>query len=103
MRRLPALQAHANLTSAVRLGAWWQVALGIITPVVLGWMMWDSLRQEFEQNYADYSTEFLLVMGWGVAIGVVVVGIVLSLFRWRGADDFVPADTETVGGEGRRS
>nr|WP_203453803.1 sodium-dependent transporter [Jiangella aurantiaca] len=103
LRRLQPLQAHANLTSAVRLGAWWQVALGIITPVVLGWMMWDSLRQEFEQNYGDYSTEFLLVVGWGLAIGVIVVGVVLSLFRWRGADDFVPAEIETVGGEGRRS
>lgn len=44
LRRLRPLQAHANLTSAIPLGDWWRLVLGIVTPVVLGVMMWDSLR-----------------------------------------------------------
>lgn len=98
LRLLPSLRAHANLTSTVRLGVWWQVALGVVTPVMLGWMLWDSLRQEFDENYAGYSDGFLLAVGWGVAIGAVVVGVLLSLFPWRGRDTFVPAELETVGG-----
>ncbi|OEV01711.1 sodium-dependent transporter [Streptomyces oceani] len=83
LRRLPDLQAHANETSAVRLGQWWLVCLGIITPLVLGWMMVDSLRAEFEENYEGYSTDFLVTYGWGVAGGALVVGILISLIPWR--------------------
>ncbi|SEF09654.1 sodium-dependent transporter [Jiangella alba] len=101
LRLLPSLRAHANLTSTVRLGGWWQVALGVVTPVMLGWMLWDSLRQEFDQNYAGYSDGFLLAVGWGVAIGAAVLGVLLSLFPWRGRDTFVPAELETVGGRER--
>lgn len=83
LRRLPELQEHVNLTSAVRLGKWWLVCLGIITPLVLGWMMVDSLRAEFDANYGDYATDFLVKYGWSVAIGALVVGIVISLIPWR--------------------
>jgi NSS family neurotransmitter:Na+ symporter len=82
LRRVPSLQADADATSAVRLGVWWRVCLGVVTPVVLGWMMVDSLRQEFEENYGGYSTSFLLYAGWAVAAGALVVGVVLSLVRW---------------------
>ncbi|TDC47552.1 sodium-dependent transporter [Jiangella ureilytica] len=99
LRRLAALRAHTNLTSVVHLGVWWQVALGVVTPVVLGWMMWDSLRQEFDENYGGYSTGFLLTLGWGVAVGTIVVGVVLSLIPWRDRDEFVPAELDIVGGK----
>lgn len=83
LRRLPALQEHADRVSAVPLGIWWRTALGGITPLVLGWMMWDSLRHEIEQRYADYPLGFLLVAGWGVAVGAIVLGVLLSLVPWR--------------------
>ncbi|MDV6014059.1 sodium-dependent transporter [Haloechinothrix sp. LS1_15] len=88
LRKLPALQHHADASSAVRLGWWWRLALGVITPIVLGWMMWDSLRTELAENYEGYPTWFLLVAGWGVAIGAIVVGVILSLLPWkRGGDN----------------
>ncbi|TLW90418.1 sodium-dependent transporter [Saccharomonospora piscinae] len=82
-RRLKPLAAHANATSAVQLGVLWRVTLGIVTPLVLGWMMWDSLQTELSENYEDYPSSFLLGAGWGVALGALVLGIVLSLLPWR--------------------
>ena len=89
LRRLATLQAHANLTSAVPVEAWWRVVLGVVTPVVLGWMMWDSLRAELAKNYGDYPTWFLLVAGWGVAAAVIVLGVLLALLPWRGVQEIV--------------
>ncbi len=83
LRRLPALQQNADATSSVPLRAWWRICLGIITPLVLTWMMIDSLTDEFDENYAGYETSFLIWSGWGVAAAALVVGVVLSLVRWR--------------------
>jgi neurotransmitter:Na+ symporter, NSS family len=92
LRRLPMFQKHANEVSSIRLGTWWKVVLGGITPVLLGFMMWDSLRTELTENYAGYSTGFLLSAGWGVAIGAFVFGIVVSLFPWKRADAIARED-----------
>jgi NSS family neurotransmitter:Na+ symporter len=90
LRALPALQAHANATSVVRLGNWWRMAVGGVTPVVLGWMMWESLRTELAENYEGYPTSFLLVAGWAVAIATMATGVILSVLpRARRGD---PAD-----------
>ncbi|ARQ70867.1 sodium-dependent transporter [Streptomyces marincola] len=83
LRRLPALQENADATSAIGLGVWWRICLGFITPIVLIWMMIDSLTGEFEENYGGYDTSFLLWAGWGVAVGALAVAVVLSLVRWR--------------------
>ncbi len=85
LRRLPMFDRHATTFSSIPLGLWWRVALGVITPLLLGFMMWDSLRTELAQNYEDYPTQFLLTAGWGVAIGAIVFGVIVSLFPWKRA------------------
>ncbi|CAM5634303.1 MULTISPECIES: sodium-dependent transporter [Streptomyces] len=95
LRQLPSLQANADATSAVRLGHWWRICLGVITPVVLGWMMVDSLRTEFQENYEGYSTGFLLSAGWSVAIGALLVGVILSFMPWPAGGEDIDLDLES--------
>ncbi|MGW8060707.1 sodium-dependent transporter [Streptomyces ziwulingensis] len=95
LRQLPGLQQNADATSAVRLGRWWRICLGVITPLVLGWMMVDSLRTEFDENYEGYSTEFLLSAGWSVAIGALLVGVLLTLMPWPAGGEDLDLDTES--------
>ncbi|WP_282691883.1 sodium-dependent transporter [Streptomyces sp. CC208A] len=94
LRKLPELQRNADATSAIALGHWWRICLGVITPLVLGWMMIDSLRKEFDENYEGYSTTFLLTTGWGVALGALVVGVVLSLIPWKAGGEDIDLDME---------
>ncbi|MFF3287419.1 sodium-dependent transporter [Streptomyces sp. NPDC003023] len=94
LRRLPSLQQNANATSAVRLGMWWRICLGIITPLVLAWMLVDSLRAEFDANYEGYSTEFLLAAGWSVAVGALLVGVILTFVPWPAGGELPDPDTE---------
>jgi neurotransmitter:Na+ symporter, NSS family len=96
-RVLPRLRDHANEVSDLRLGWWWLLTLGVVTPVVLGWMMVDSLRTEFEAPYEDYPVDFLLVAGWGVAVGVLVVGVALAYLPSRRAGPFVSVTGEKGG------
>ncbi|MFC8278095.1 sodium-dependent transporter [Streptomyces sp. NPDC057271] len=94
LRKLPELQRNADATSAIALGHWWRICLGVITPLVLGWMMVDSLRNEFDENYEGYSTTFLLTTGWGVAIGALLIGVVLSLMPWKAGGEDIDLDME---------
>ncbi len=94
VRKLPLFQAHVNTVSSIHLGLWWRVTLGVITPVLLGIMMWDSLRSELTSNYEGYPTGFLLVAGWGVAIAAIVFGVVVACLPWKRADAIARRDAE---------
>ncbi|MBB4932432.1 NSS family neurotransmitter:Na+ symporter [Lipingzhangella halophila] len=102
LRGLRRMQEHANATSAVPLGWWWRVTLGVITPLLLGWMMWDSLRGEFSEPYGGYPLGLLLIGGVGVAAGAVIVGAVLALIPWRRQATDSPEFGETTQDEGTR-
>ncbi|RWZ54896.1 sodium-dependent transporter [Halobacillus fulvus] len=89
LRNLNDFQAHANGISDLHLGGWWKVCLGLITPIVLGYMMFDlfktNLLGEFDTetgNYEGYSDTFILFGGWSVAAFAIVVGFLMTLKRW---------------------
>jgi neurotransmitter:Na+ symporter, NSS family len=82
IRELPRMREHADGVSDLRLGTWWLISLGAITPLVLGWMTIDNLRTEFAEPYEGYPITFLVVVGWGLAALALVVGIAMSRARW---------------------
>ena len=89
LRKLGAFQSHANGISDIQLGAWWKVCLGVITPIVLGWMMFGlfkmNLLKEFETetgNYGGYSDTFVMYSGWFVAAFAIIVGVAFGFKRW---------------------
>lgn len=88
-RKLDLFKTHADSMSDIRIGGWWKLSLMVITPVVLSIMMIDLLRENLGKrfdnptgNYEGYSDAFIMGAGWSVAIGVLVLGIVFSLFKW---------------------
>ncbi|TCP29809.1 NSS family neurotransmitter:Na+ symporter [Scopulibacillus darangshiensis] len=82
LRQLDPLKKHANAISDIRIGGWWKICLGVITPIVLGYMMFDLIRQNIKSNYGDYPAG-IITFGWLVALGAVIVGIILSVGKWR--------------------
>jgi neurotransmitter:Na+ symporter, NSS family len=82
-KELGGLQKHANDISDLRTGAWWKFCLSVITPLVLGYMMFDNIRQNLKENYESYPTELIMYAGVFVAIAVIIGGILLSLKRWK--------------------
>lgn len=82
LKELKNLQAHANSMSDIMLGAWFKICLGVITPIVLGYMMVQNIITNIKDNYEGYPTSFLLYSGWGVAIGAIVLGFVFMKFKW---------------------
>ena len=79
---LKELQSHADSVSDIALGLWWRISLGIITPLVLGYMMIQNLRQEIATPYEGYPLDFLFNFGWLVAIGAIMVGALFATKQW---------------------
>ncbi|WP_066069053.1 sodium-dependent transporter [Neobacillus soli] len=88
---LGGLQSHANAISDLRTGAWWKVCLGVITPLVLGFMMFDNIRQNLQKNYEGYPTSLIMWAGLLVVAVTLVAGILLSRKKWKAN---VSLDTE---------
>ncbi len=84
IRNLNELQDHANAVSDLKTGLWWKLCLSIVTPVVLGYMMFDGLRQTIINGYDSYSGEFNFYWGWLVAIAVFIFGVLFSIQKKQG-------------------
>ncbi len=78
-RSLKDLQAHADSISDIKLGTWWRLSLGLITPIVLGYMMLQNLKLELQEAYSGYPIEYLFNFGWVVAIAAMFLGAILSI------------------------
>lgn len=88
-RKADMLKGHADAISDIRLGGWWKICLGIVTPIVLGYMMFGlfktNLLKEFDTetgNYEGYSDTFIMLGGTAVALGAIVLGILFSVGKW---------------------
>ncbi|MGA7687631.1 MAG: sodium-dependent transporter [Jiangellales bacterium] len=81
-RDLPRLRAHMNDTGSVRLGRWWLVLVGVVTPAVLTFVLAGELVDALQTPYGDYPAWLLASFGWGAAIVLVLVAVGLSVLPW---------------------
>lgn len=81
-RRGGGLVAHLNSVSSFRVGRVYRILVGVVLPVLLGWMWIEWIRENAATPYGGYPTDFLAVYGWGLAIGSVVLAVLLSLIPW---------------------
>lgn len=78
-------------------GSWWRVLVGVVVPVLLGYMFLQTLWTYVTQGYDEYSSDFIMVFGWGMLLLVALATAVMTLLPWRTpVDDFTPLELETI-------
>ncbi|PYE19867.1 NSS family neurotransmitter:Na+ symporter [Williamsia limnetica] len=92
-RSLPALQDDLNAVSSFKLGIVWRVFLGVITPVVLAYMLIDEVSTLISDGYGGLPTGLVVGFGWVVQLGVVALAIVLSFLPWQRSIDLTVPST----------
>lgn len=80
---LPQLREHINSVSSFQLGKWWEIVVGVVTPVVLSYMLLSEVSDVLKNGYGGYPTWFVNTFGWGMAIGLIVVSHFLSKLAWK--------------------
>jgi neurotransmitter:Na+ symporter, NSS family len=81
-RVLPGLAGHVNETSSVRLGGIWRIMVGIVAPVVLGYILVNEVIILVGETYGGMPEWFVATFGWGMAAALVVIAFLLSLIPW---------------------
>jgi NSS family neurotransmitter:Na+ symporter len=96
VRGLPTLRDHLNFKGTFRLGIGWETCVKVIAPIVLGVTMVLSAIELLTADtaYSEYPNWFVNVFGWGMAIALVVVAIVLSLLPWPAGSNLHRPDSD---------
>ncbi|WP_417510101.1 sodium-dependent transporter [Microbacterium sp.] len=84
LHKLPVLQEHLNRRSSFRVGLIWKLLVGLLAPIVLGYLFISELISKSQDPYGGYPEWFLGIFGWGMVIALVVLAILLSLIPWSG-------------------
>ncbi|MFJ2551143.1 sodium-dependent transporter [Microbacterium sp. NPDC087591] len=110
LHKLPALTEHLNRRSSFPVGRLWKILIGVLAPLVLGYLLITGLIEKISEPYGGYPSWFVGVFGWGMVIALVIIAFLLSALPWGGRshakddpeyDDFLeeesyPADPETA-------
>lgn len=83
VRALPLLADHLNRTSSIRIGIWWKVLIGFITPLALIYVLGQAFWADVKDPYEGYPSWMLATFGWGVAALIALVGYLLAPTPWR--------------------
>ncbi len=96
VRGLPTLRDHLNHHGTFPVGRIWMLCVAVIAPLVLGVSLILSTISLVTSGttYEGYPSWFVLVFGWLMAIGLVVVAIVLSLIPWPAGSNLFKADSD---------
>ena len=82
VRALPALAEHLNRYSSIKVGKIWMGLLAVVTPLVLGYSLIQSVIKLIATPYEGYPADLLAIFGWGMSALLLVGAIVVSLLPW---------------------
>ncbi|MBE1877053.1 sodium-dependent transporter [Myceligenerans pegani] len=82
-RRGGELRFHLNSVSTFQVGSWWTFCVGILAPLVLGWMLVSRIQTLLVEGYEGYAPWYTGLVGWGAIAAFVVFAVLLTLAPWR--------------------
>ena len=79
---LPTLRNHINKSSSFKLGRTWQLLVGGIAPVILGYILINELQTVMSEGYGGMPSWFVNTFGWGMSALLIVVSLFASFVPW---------------------
>ncbi|MDR1790998.1 MAG: sodium-dependent transporter [Propionibacteriaceae bacterium] len=100
------LAYHLSSISTFKVGFTWKLLVGVISPLMLGYMLVITVKDLIEKPYGGYPEFYVATFGWG-AVAVMVIGALglTYLTKWKFNPEgftpwpaFPPVSTETTKG-----
>ncbi len=92
LKKVQFIKDHVNPISDFAIGAWWDICLKYITPILLGIMLINNLYQDIVNPYEGYPIAALMVMGVAVATIGIIAGVVVA--KMKGSEEFTALSPE---------
>ncbi|QOR69678.1 sodium-dependent transporter [Ruania alkalisoli] len=103
LRRLGMLGDHLNEVSSFKVGLLWKLMVGLVTPLILGFMFVSQVISRIQDGYGEMPSGYVALYGWGSAIGLLVIAAIMTVIPWRkgvvAAHDAGQGNTPTPGKE----
>lgn len=87
VRKLSELRIHLNEDGTFRVGYWWHVCMGVITPALLGVSLALEFINKASAPYEGYPSWYVAVFGWGVVVLLLILSAILSFVPWKNEID----------------
>jgi NSS family neurotransmitter:Na+ symporter len=68
-----------NDTSEIHIGAWWDICIMFLTPLVLGFILIKSIITNISEPYGGYPIWANILGGWGLIALAIIVSIILGI------------------------
>ncbi len=83
LRQVGPLREFINEGSFISVNYWWTIALNVLAPVALFFVVGFSLFTDLTEAYEGYPVSGLVLLGGGMAVGIIVVGFIFQAIKWR--------------------
>lgn len=80
--RLKGLRLHLNSVSSIRVPAFWDLVVGVVSPIVLGFMLISALIDYVMHGYDGHATSFVGMFGWGMLLAIIVFAVIMTVTKW---------------------
>lgn len=76
------LRAHINSQTGMSLIKLWDWSVKVITPAILGIILYQTIVADLGENYGQFSSTALWIFGGGMLTLTVILAIFFTLFKW---------------------
>jgi NSS family neurotransmitter:Na+ symporter len=83
LRKGPELQHHLNAVSTFQVGRVWIALVGVLVPVLLGYMLVSRIVELITGGYGEYPVGYLGIFGWGTIGLLILAAVFCTVVPWR--------------------
>ncbi|WP_085523661.1 sodium-dependent transporter [Tuberibacillus sp. Marseille-P3662] len=83
LRKVKNLQEYNNALSDIKVGSWWVICLTVITPILMTFMMAQSIYTDLTEQYSGYPWSFLIICGWIMLALTLIAGFIFTSVKWK--------------------
>lgn len=77
------IRKHTNSISYFEVGKWWDIVIKYVIPIILGFMLVQSIITEIITPYGGYSRLQLLIFGWSIILVGIILANIISRKNWQ--------------------
>lgn len=101
VRAIPTLRDHLNMFGTFKVGDLWFITVSAVAPLILLITLFLDATDVLKNGYGGMPSWFVMTFGWGMALSLVVIAILMSMVPWshRSNANKLDSDGDPIAGQ----